>query len=367
VNTSGSLDLSRCSTDFGTAEFFLENPLPKVGKETCFLLDTQDSFGNPVDVSSEVKMEVLAGVEDRVSNWTATQVAPGHLKLCFKPADADVVSVEVKIGDDESIISGFPIEVDCIPGDIVPNKTIVAGNGNIEAFAGMWEEIHLTTFDEADHVSNPDLSKTAITFDGPADVNYTIGLQSSLPPQTGVSVIQFKASIAGFYHAMVDIGGIVIGPLNITVRPGVSKLSQTVLVKSNVPIVAGQKNIFSIVTHDEFGNLIASGGLNLNIQINTVYPGSEGGSPVIKEITDHYDGTYSISWMTNRAGIYSINVSLPHEVSIFNISCLIHLEVRFLIFYFVLFLQIIISMNRMETPMLLSMAALLTLPWIQDQ
>jgi hypothetical protein len=308
------VDPQRCSSDFGTPAYFESNPLPRVGFYTCFIVNTLDTFGNPVDVSGELDVQVLAGLDERESHATITNGGSGKSSVCFDPADADLVSVSVKIVsvswavlEEESMVPGFPLEMDCYPGEIVPNKTAVSEDSILDTTAGHPSHIEFTTYDRADHVSNVDLNITNVEFDGPADVQWTIGNGGLKLPQNGITRVNFTASTSGYYHLTITVGDVRLGPFNFTVRPGVPSVDKTLVMTNGVPAIAGQSNVFTVVSHDEFGNAMSTGGLDLRLDVSPINS-NVGAVDVEKQIVDSEDGSYTIIWMVQKSGFYSVNV-----------------------------------------------------------
>lgn len=312
-----NVDPNHCSTTFG-AGFFTSHPLPRVGVETCFLLETHDIYGNNVTATELFNVEVLAGAEDKLCNSSVTNAGSGKSRICFTPADADVVSVSVTLsmGDGNDVmVHGFPIEVDCLPGPIVPYKTIVSEASHLNSVAGRLSQIIFTTYDSADHVSNPDLSSTNVIFDGPGDVSWTIELIGTEMPHTGITRVNYTTSVAGYYHMVLVENSITVGPFNITVRPADPSARRTVLVKNDNPALAGRQNSFSIVSRDSYNNPVVVGGMDLKLEITPSK--SIEGAKAQSQLTDTQDGAYSVVWMAEKAGVYSIVVSQGNSSGVY--------------------------------------------------
>ncbi len=255
---------------------------------------------------------MVAGVDERVSESSVVSLSVGTSKICFTPADADSVTISVRlVGEPPIMLPGFPVEVDCLPGEVAPEKTVASIDGTIHAIAGQLSQLRITTFDGSGHVTNPDISKSSIVFDGPGDVISTIALEGPIVPQTGVTLVNFTATAAGFYEFRFHIGSIVVGPFNVTVLPGDAAATKSVLVKNEIPATAGGENTFSISTYDELGNPVSSGGVSFKVEIVPV--GHVADSPSF-ELTDSQDGSYTITWAAQVAGVYQVTVLQLVEV-----------------------------------------------------
>jgi hypothetical protein len=194
----------------------------------------------------------------------------------------------------------------------VPSKTIVSGAGFAGAVVGQWVAIELTTFDIANHVSNPDITKTSIVFDGPGHVDWNITMKQPAVPQSGISILKFMTLIAGFYHAMVDVDGIHLGPFNFVVKPAAADPSRAIALLNQIPATAGQNNVFTVVSYDYYGNPVVVGGLKFEVDIALAHGAQN--RKVQNEIVDSNDGTYSVTWMAEQTGIYTISVRHVSEV-----------------------------------------------------
>ncbi|CAK0861842.1 unnamed protein product [Prorocentrum cordatum] len=104
-----------------------------------------------------------------------------------------------------------------------------------------------------------------------------------------LSVALFVCATPGSYNVTVSVDGVVMPmcPLQIDVGPGPASAHKSeVQGKDNQVVDLGGMGKFTVVAHDEFGNLCHEGGSRLGVRAL--------GHVKLLEVTDNEDGTYQV-------------------------------------------------------------------------
>jgi adhesin/invasin len=123
----------------------------------------------------------------------------------------------------------------------------------------------------------------------------------------GTYTATFTGTIAGANTIRATIGGQAVSspPLSVTVVPGAVSLSKSTIAVSASQVTSGNSVTVTLVARDTNGNQELSGGLAVKFGLGS---GNAGGT--FGTITDHKNGTYTVTFTATTAGSNTITATI---------------------------------------------------------
>eukprot|EP00301_Raphidiophrys_heterophryoidea_P019950 c475_g1_i1.p1 GENE.c475_g1_i1~~c475_g1_i1.p1 ORF type:complete len:1386 (+),score=319.13 c475_g1_i1:290-4159(+) len=271
------------------------------GEECKFRIELIDQYFNKLQVQSPVDVQIHG--PKRVSK-TLNDTGSGDVIMTYIPEKTGVYDIDIRLRAID--IQGSPFTLTVTPNLPSVKQSMVSGDGLSNSAAGDVAYATLVMFDD---YNNPLLTggdNVTAFLDGPDHVDSTVRDFGN-----GTYFIYYTAYKSGTYRFTVTINGknLERSPFEVIVKPAPLSAATTFAYGTGLRYsVAGYRGYFTVQAADEFGNNMTVGGTKFNI----LFAGP-GNYKQVCDITDHGNGKYSVSYISNIAGDFLISATIWNQ------------------------------------------------------
>jgi hypothetical protein len=271
----------------------------QAGEQAEFRLLIRDAFGN-----SQQSAGINVYTRPRNTTFTSSVQsvigASQQITFSYLPTVSGEYELHILFG--RQAMKGSPWTVNVKAGFLTAANCLIDGKGIREATAG---DPATFVISARDQYSNP-LTDGGFSFVVVTQDAKTRRRQSCTDMDTGKFNCEYVTTSIGelmlyVTHSSLHVKG---SPFTLPVLPNSFNAQSSLIQGSSMSVAtAGLHSVLVIIARDRFGNYLATGFENFIVSISA---GTE--SMAEHDLTDYYNGTYTIRYRTTRSGNYLIQI-----------------------------------------------------------